>query len=209
MDVAAIPRSEFVPPLRASGALPAAGLVTLALLFGMQQLIKQDYAEPEPDSTPRLIDVVMPDVEPIVNRFDPPKKIVEPQTPPPTTVDDPWTPPATEGGFSLAHHVDPVTTVKPNIGYGSGGLVKQVMLAPEYPRHALSRGIEGFVDIEYDVTAYGATSNLRVLHAEPEGVFERAALAAVAKWKFRPQVVDEQAVATYGLKERLRFSIEK
>ena len=83
------------------------------------------------------------------------------------------------------------------------------MIAPTYPRNALRNGTEGFVDIAYDVTAFGGTENITVLYAEPEGVFERAALAAVARWKFRPQMIDNEPVATQGLKERVRFSIEK
>lgn len=203
MDIAAQTRPEF----RFSGALPLAALTTLSLLFGMQQLIKQDYTEPEPDTGPRLIDVVMPEriIEPLP---DLPQKVVEPETPPVTPPLDTWQPPQTGGGF-LPPKGTKIDPVKPKIGIGGGGLVKQVMIAPEYPRRLLERGIEGFVDVQYDVTAYGTTENLQVLHAEPEGAFERAALAAVAKWKFRPQVIDDEAVATYGLKERVRFSIEK
>lgn len=57
---------------------------------------------------------------------------------------------------------------------------------PVYPPAARAAGIEGEVTIRYDVTAAGRVANAVILAAEPVGVFEEAALAAVASWRFRP-----------------------
>ncbi|BFM13475.1 hypothetical protein R50072_36280 [Simiduia litorea] len=205
MSTAAFVRPEF----RTLGSLPLAALVTLSLVYGMHLLIKQDAVEPEEDKRPPIPSIVMKDPEPIVDQFEEAKKIVDPETPPPTSTTDPYDVDTGSGGYTLPKIKINPSTDKLNINIGGGNLVKQVMIAPTYPRHALRNGTEGYVDIAYDVTAFGGTENITVLYAEPEGVFERAALAAVARWKFRPQMIDNEPVPTQGLKERVRFTIEK
>ena len=205
MSTAAFVRPEF----RTLGSLPLAALVTLSLVYGMHLLIKQDAVEPEEDKRPPIPSIVMKDPGPIVTDYDRAKKIVEPETPPPTVIET-----NIEVTTSGTDYLLPTVKIKPDntglkIDLGGGNLVKQVMIAPTYPRHALRNGTEGYVDIAYDVTAFGGTENITVLYAEPEGVFERAALAAVARWKFRPQMIDNEPVPTQGLKERVRFTIEK
>lgn len=49
-------------------------------------------------------------------------------------------------------------------------------VAPEYPRGAERRGIEGSVRITYSVTPSGEVVNAEVVEATPAGVFDRAAL---------------------------------
>ena len=205
MSTAAFVRPEF----RTLGSLPLAALITLSLVYGMHLLIKQDAVEPKEDGRSPILAFVMEEPKPVVNQFEQVKKIVEPETPPPTSIDDPYEVETGNGRYTVPKIKINRGTDKLNINIGGGNLVKQVMTAPTYPRNALRNGTEGFGDIVYDVTAFGGTENITVLYAEPEGVFERAALAAVARWKFRPQMIDNEPVASLGLKERVRFNIEK
>ena len=76
-----------------------------------------------------------------------------------------------------------------------------------YPPAAKTEGIEGYVVIRYDVTAQGAVANPEVVEAEPEGVFEEAALASIAQWRFRPATVGGEAVETSGVVSTLRFRL--
>jgi protein TonB len=55
---------------------------------------------------------------------------------------------------------------------------------PEYPRHALRRGVEGSVLLEFSVDARGNVVSPRVLESRPRGVFDQAALKALSKWKY-------------------------
>ncbi len=55
---------------------------------------------------------------------------------------------------------------------------------PAYPFGALSRGIEGWVLLEYTVDPRGRVVAPRVLEASPPGVFERAALSALSRWRY-------------------------
>jgi len=61
---------------------------------------------------------------------------------------------------------------------------------PRYPYQAKRRGIEGWVRVSFTVTESGSVEDAIVEDADPPGVFERAALAAVATWKFKPRIVD-------------------
>lgn len=40
----------------------------------------------------------------------------------------------------------------------------------------------------------GTVRDAKVIDANPRGVFERAAIAAILKWKFKPRVIDGQPV---------------
>ena len=82
-----------------------------------------------------------------------------------------------------------------------------VKVAPIYPDRALKEGIEGHVLLEFVVTETGAVRNAVVLEANPSGVFERAALKAVAKFKYKPRIVDGRPVETTGVRNRIAFEI--
>lgn len=58
--------------------------------------------------------------------------------------------------------------------------------APDYPLHALRRGIEGRVRVAFTIEADGSVSAARSVAATPQGVFEEAAVAAATQWRFEP-----------------------
>ncbi len=74
--------------------------------------------------------------------------------------------------------------------------------APEYPRGAERRGIEGYAVVEYTVNADGVVENATVVEANPEGVFDRAVLRAIEGWAYAPA-----ASATEGLQQRFDFNL--
>ena len=80
-------------------------------------------------------------------------------------------------------------------------------IAPIYPRYAVSRGIEGRVLLEFTVTAAGGVRDLVVLHAEPPGVFDRAALAATRDLRYRPRVLNGRAADVGGQRRIVRFEL--
>jgi TonB family protein len=57
-------------------------------------------------------------------------------------------------------------------------------VAPRYPRNALTRRVAGWVEVGFTVDTSGRTRAVRVLNAEPPGMFDDAALAAVNRWRF-------------------------
>jgi TonB family protein len=75
---------------------------------------------------------------------------------------------------------------------------------PTYPADALDRGQSGSVELEFTVTPEGTVSDIQVQSAEPRGVFERAAIAALSQSRYRPVQRDGVAVAQRA-RIRLRF----
>jgi len=75
-----------------------------------------------------------------------------------------------------------------------GDVIPVVVIRPVYPREAAIAGIEGWVRIEFTITATGAVTEPRIVDAQPPRVFNREAIRALLKWKFKPRVVDGVAV---------------
>ena len=66
---------------------------------------------------------------------------------------------------------------------------------PKYPGYAFEHNLEGLVVMRVDVAADGSVTGAIVERAEPKGVFEEAAMAAVKNWKFTPAMKDGKAIA--------------
>lgn len=79
-------------------------------------------------------------------------------------------------------------------------------VAPEYPAQARSRKIEGFVELEFLVTTSGSAEEIRVVRSEPEGLFDRNAVRALMRWKFKPAERDGKLEAT-RTRTTLNFSL--
>lgn len=75
------------------------------------------------------------------------------------------------------------TSVPTVSAFASEVKVKKTV-APEYPRGAERRNIEGYVVVKYTVTTTGDVSDVTVVESSPAGIFDDAALQAVNKWKF-------------------------
>jgi periplasmic protein TonB len=101
---------------------------------------------------------------------------------------------------------------EPGGGSGSGfgsEAIPLVRVNPLYPPRAQSRGIEGWVLLEFTITPQGTTKDIEVLDADPKGYFERAAKDAVRKYKYKPRVEDGVAVDWPGVQLVLSFEIEE
>ena len=89
-----------------------------------------------------------------------------------------------------------------------GDYLPIVRVAPVYPARALSRGLEGHVDLAFTVTTAGTVRDPVVLFST-SSMFERAAIRAVLKFKYKPRVVDGVPVDVPNVKTRITFRIEK
>ncbi len=84
-----------------------------------------------------------------------------------------------------------------------------VRVEPVYPRRALDRGIEGWVEVEFTVTEVGSISEPTILQSHPSAIFNKAALHAIERWKYEPKVVDGQPVPRPGMRNRFRFQLNE
>jgi TonB family protein len=78
---------------------------------------------------------------------------------------------------------------------------------PKLPRRYASGRITGWVELRFRVTTNGRTDDIKVLAAEPDNLFEKTAIKAVSKWRFKPVYVDGVATEKYS-SVRLRFEPE-
>lgn len=82
-----------------------------------------------------------------------------------------------------------------------------VQIEPRYPAQALARKIEGYVVIEFSIDATGGVTAVSVLDAQPKGVFEREAIKAAWRYRFKPKIVDGKPTAQIA-KLPFEFSLE-
>jgi protein TonB len=75
-----------------------------------------------------------------------------------------------------------------------GDIIPIVRINPIYPRDAAMKGTEGWVKIEFTITEVGTVKSPKVIDAQPARIFNREAIRAILKWKFKPRVIDGVAV---------------
>ncbi|XBS68250.1 TonB family protein [Acerihabitans sp. KWT182] len=56
---------------------------------------------------------------------------------------------------------------------------------PDYPDRARALGIEGRVQIQFDVNVDGQVENLRIISATPPNMFERGIREATRRWRYQ------------------------
>ena len=94
------------------------------------------------------------------------------------------------------------------MGFGvtDGEYLPIVKVAPVYPSRALSRGLEGYVIVEFTVTRTGTVTDVVVVESTST-LFERAASEAALKFKYKPRVIDGEAVEVPGVRNKITFEI--
>jgi len=187
-------------------------VVTLALLFIMQLLIatgKSALSKPRERAQLEFVRVKRNETL-NTEEFQPEKPPKPPETPPETPPQEMDSVDPTAPSISVKA---PTVSTDAAIG-GPGGMniaegdyLPIVRVAPVYPARALSRGLEGYVDLEFTVTTAGTVENPIVTYST-SSLFERAATRAVLKFKYKPRVVDGEPVAVPGVKTRITFKIE-
>ena len=195
-------------------SIALAFIITFALFWLMQFLIATGNKERDEASNASLLEFVrIPRDESVTAKKPKPEKPPTPEEPPPQPPPpsmDNVTPDAEAMAVSAP-------TVNANInlsasGFGlaptDGEYLPIVKVQPIYPRRALSRGIEGYVIVQFTVTKQGTTRNISVVEAKPPGIFDRAAMQAAAKFKYKPRVVDGEPIEVPGVKNIIRFEIE-
>ncbi len=70
---------------------------------------------------------------------------------------------------------------------------------PEFPPEARRMGIAGRVVVRFLVKIDGTVSKASVVESVPTGIFERSALEAIVKWRFKPGRYKGNLVATWVL----------
>jgi len=80
------------------------------------------------------------------------------------------------------------------------------LVPPEFPSIARYRGIDGYAVVSFTVDRSGRPRDLRIVDAEPRGVFDDAVMHAVQRWRFAPLLVDGERVERQ-LEQRFQFDL--
>lgn len=194
-------------------AIVVGSLVTLTLLFVMHLLIAYGEAALTKPRERHQLEFVRVKRNENVKTED-----VQPEKPPPPPQVPPDTPP--QQNDQIDPNAVAVNVAPPSVGndldiggpgsmnVAEGDYLPIVRVAPVYPARALSRGIEGYVDMSFTVTTTGSVKD-PVVEYSTSSLFERAATQAVLKFKYKPRVVDGQPVEVPGVKTRITFKIEE
>ena len=188
-------------------AAPPAALVTFALLLFMHQLVSSgrgERAAPGAIAGIHFGPVQIADEMVTKNRYQPPEPPPPRDPPPPprlqlSRVQQPVQnmprmdlpelelPPTGGAGLFIGNFQQVDATAE-------GDIIPLVVIRPLFPHEAAMAGIEGWVKVEFTITPSGTVTDARVVAAEPARIFNREAIRAISKWKFKPRVVDGVAV---------------
>jgi protein TonB len=102
-----------------------------------------------------------------------------------------------------------VATDSLGIGGSDRDVVPLVRIEPQYPMGAKQRGVEGWVELMFRITAAGTVADIVVTASNPGTVFNRAAVQAVSRWKYNPKVENGVAVDRAGVRQRIKFQLPR
>jgi len=189
--------------------------VTLALFWTMSYLIESTNSALDESGISNIVDFVrLKKDETVERRQIKPEKPPPPEAPPPqppTPQLDSLNPNAEKIAISAVPvETDIEMSGGFNLGVGEGDYLPIVKVAPIYPQRALSRGIEGFCVVQYTVTRQGTTENPFVVEDQcTSSLFHSASVQAALKFKYKPRVVDGQAIEVPGVQNKFTFEIEQ
>jgi len=194
-------------------AFVVAGFVTFGLFWVMQALIGVEGKIDDKDKH-RVVDFVRlrkdTDVDDPGRKKPDKKPPEEPPPPPDLNLAQNENPDQDVTGLDMnfESEVD-IGTANAGVAATDSDTVPLVRVEPQYPERARQRGIEGWVQIEFTISAAGTVKSPRVVGYKPSTIFNRAALRAVRKWKYNPKIEDGEAVERPGVKIKLVFALDE
>ena len=186
-------------------------VVTVVLLYIMQAVIRSDK-NPLNEAPPgaKIEFVRLLEDQDVMIKTHKPKPPPPPEEMPPELEKPKFT---VDSGGEAAVFDSPQITANIDIsggGYSSDGeYLPIVQVEPVYPRRAQSRGIEGYVVMTLTVTPNGTVKDVKVIEAQPEHMFEQAAVEAALKNKYKPKIVDGRPITVTGVRYRITFEMER
>lgn len=82
------------------------------------------------------------------------------------------------------------------------------VVAPEYPRRAMSRGVVGYVMLEYSIDERGRATDVTVVESMPEKTFDRSSIRALKASRFAKPEIDGKAHVVEGQRKLYVFDLD-
>ncbi|MDN3379279.1 MULTISPECIES: energy transducer TonB [unclassified Pseudoalteromonas] len=200
------------PTLKTSTAIIGGAAMTFAAFAFMQYLISGEQRATNLNTKDIVVEIFQVPEDTKVQQkqtLPPPPKM---QTPPKVP---PRNPPSTDTNVIT-------TAITPNISIDKiGGDIKThlqqptgeatpiVRINPKYPTIAAREGIEGWVQLSFNISPSGEVIDAQVTDSEPKRIFDREALRAIKRWKYRPKVIDGIAQLQTGQSVQLDFKLDQ
>ena len=207
--------------LRNSTSVIPAVIITFFLFLGMHWLVNSSKHEKPGDDDQISIDFSPVKIDEDINQKQRriPKKPPPPKEPPPPQKMN------VQSSQQMVNSMPTPTVPALDLGVGGdgpflgqmgagvdmgrdGGIIPIVTIAPNYPRKAAIAKIEGWVEMSFTITEVGTVVNPKVIASKPIRIFDREALRALLKYKFKPKVVDGVAM-TQQATQKIEFKLEK
>ena len=83
-----------------------------------------------------------------------------------------------------------------------------VRVSGMYPARVFGRNDNGWVKVVFDVSPRGVPTNI-VVRESSHKRFEKNAVRAVERWKYKPQVVDGQPIEMRSVTAAVRFVVDE
>ncbi|HHL32467.1 MAG TPA: energy transducer TonB [Oceanospirillales bacterium] len=198
---------------RALITVPLAFVITASLISLMVALIEFSDKKLDSGERTKLPDIFMPEKEMMTNREveKPEKPKIDEQPPPeiPQQDFDNIDADSQIGAINAPNsmNADLDLSIGTGLSASDGEYLPIVKVAPQYPSRAQSRGIEGYVLLEYTVTKQGTVSNPIVIEAVPSNIFNKAAIKSALKYKYKPRVVDGVPQEVKGVRTKVTFKL--
>lgn len=192
-------------------AISIGAAVTFGLLFLMQLMIATGRGALTDRDQFRIVDFVRVERQEIVEtKKDKPEKPPEPEQQP--DMPNPDTADNYDSSLAVSMSTPQLSTGinVGGLGFGvsDGEYLPIVKVAPVYPARAAQRGLEGYVIVEFVVTRTGTTRDVTVVEST-SSLFERAAIEAAQKFKYKPRVIDGEPVEVPGVRNKITFVLEQ
>ncbi|MCF6216400.1 MAG: energy transducer TonB [Emcibacter sp.] len=187
-------------------------LITFTLFWGMQYLIATGANPTDGSIQGRKVEIgEVRQAQDLEQKIRKPDKPEDADTPPDTPEMDMDTS-VDNVNTGIEIGMAPVAAVV-SVG-GTGGFAASdgdylpiVKVAPIYPRRAAERGLSGYVIVEFTVTKLGTVVDAKVIEST-NSVFNRAAIKAALKFKYKPKVVDGEPIDVAGVLHKISFEME-
>jgi len=201
--------------IRIGIAFISAFFVTAALLFLMQTLIETGREAMSKHTAVNFAEFIrVKREEQVEKREEKPQKIMPEDKPEvaPQVVDneldeaavmigDGNLPDIAMGGFALGAKLG-------DYGMSDAEYMPIVRVVPLYPRQAAVLGLEGYVIVEFTVSTTGTVKDCEIVEST-NAIFNRAAVQAALKFKYKPRVIDGVPVEVHGVQTKLTFMFEE
>ena len=197
--------------IKTSTAVIGGAAMTFAAFAFMQYLISGEQRAPVKPGDDIIVEIFQaPDDSKVrhIQKIQPPPPMPKvPQKAPP--LDTSADPVLAISDFTPVTIDDFGGDINNTINRPTGDATPIVRINPKYPTTAARDGIEGWVQLSFSISPTGEVIDPIVINAEPKRTFDREAIRAIKRWKYRPKVIEGVAQLQTGQTVQLDFKLQQ